>query len=64
MNMTLNHSRHTGETWRDQWNRVQRWFQRLEDLDKKHVACGNQDFTYAFLPEYAIEEVDVAYAFS
>ena len=63
MNLAPNRSRHTGETWHDQWNRVQRWFRRLSELEGKHLVSGNQDFTYVFLPEYAIEEVDVAYAF-
>lgn len=60
-------SRHTGESWCDQWDRVQRWFQRLIELEERHTVVdrhdGNVDITYAFFPEYAMEEVDVAYAF-
>lgn len=60
---TPGRSRHTRESWRDQWDRVQRWFQHLTEFDEKHLVQDNTDWTYAFLPEYAVEEVDVAYAF-
>ena len=59
----IRRSRHTGENWHDQWKRVERWLGRLLALESKHLIGGGVDMTYVVLPEYAVEEIDVAYAF-
>ena len=57
-------TRQTGETWRDQWERLQRWHGRLNSLLERHVmADSSADWTYVLFAEYMADEVDVAYAF-
>lgn len=56
-------SRHSHESWRDQWQRLQRWHGRLKSLEQKHLIHHGSDWTYAFLPEFMENEIDHAYAF-